>query len=143
MKLEYIKKVDSMNTGGGCIVDFVHLRDGRVIGINDESLVVYRSMEEYTDGDDCEHAYMFDNEPKYTMRFDKPITNEREAKQFVIDLFMHDLLYHFDDHPSSVINGHTGLPLFKKSDIENIIARVDEIFKYSFDPFEVAVALSK
>lgn len=142
-QLEYITKVDSMNTGGHCMVDFVHLRDGRVIGIDDESLVIYRSMDEYTNGDDCEHAYAFDVEPKYTMRFDKPITTSKEAKQFVVDLFTHGLLYHFDDDPRYVINGNTGRPLFKKADIENVTARVNEIFNFSFDPFEVAVALSK
>jgi len=45
--MEYIDKTSSENTGGGCWVDFIHLKDGRVIGLNDECVVLYESMEEF------------------------------------------------------------------------------------------------
>jgi hypothetical protein len=47
MKLDYIKRVFSENCGGGTMVDFVELNDGRILGINDEFVVLYESMEEF------------------------------------------------------------------------------------------------
>jgi hypothetical protein len=47
----FIEKVTTLDTGGSCDVDFVHLPDGRVIGINDECIVLYESM---TDFYECE-----------------------------------------------------------------------------------------
>ena len=49
MKLEYIESVTSSDTGGHCIVDFVILKDGRVLGINDECVCLYKSMEDFWD----------------------------------------------------------------------------------------------
>ena len=48
-KLTYIKDVYTENTGGHCMVDFVVLKSGRVIGITDESLCVYRDFKSYDD----------------------------------------------------------------------------------------------
>jgi hypothetical protein len=45
METEYVKTVSSWNSGGGIIVDVVELKDGRVLGITDESVVLYESME--------------------------------------------------------------------------------------------------
>ena len=45
--MEYIDHIESENTGGGCLVDFVVLKDGRVIGINDEYLCIYKSMDSF------------------------------------------------------------------------------------------------
>ena len=41
--LYYIEKTFTENTGGGCMVDFIQLKDGRCIGLNDECMVVYPS----------------------------------------------------------------------------------------------------
>jgi hypothetical protein len=41
--LYYIEKTFAENTGGGCMVDFIQLKDGRCIGLNDECMVVYPS----------------------------------------------------------------------------------------------------
>lgn len=49
MKPAYIKEITSENTGGGCMVDFIHLNDGRVIGLNDECAVLYDNMDEFWD----------------------------------------------------------------------------------------------
>lgn len=45
--MEYIKKIDTVNTGGGCMVDLIHLHDGRVIGLNDECAVLYESLDAF------------------------------------------------------------------------------------------------
>ena len=45
--LNYIDRVFTENTGGGTMVDFVQLKDGRILGINDEFVVLYESMEAF------------------------------------------------------------------------------------------------
>lgn len=41
----YIERVNTEDTGGGSMVDFVILKDGRCIGISDECLVIYPSYD--------------------------------------------------------------------------------------------------
>lgn len=41
--MTFVERVFTENTGGGCMVDFIQLKDGRCIGINEECLVVYPS----------------------------------------------------------------------------------------------------
>jgi len=48
--MEYIKSIETVNTGGGCMVDLIHLHDGRVIGLNDECCVLYASITDCWDG---------------------------------------------------------------------------------------------
>jgi hypothetical protein len=45
--MKFIKKTFTEYTGGGFHVDFVTLSDGRVIGINEECIVVYPSFEAF------------------------------------------------------------------------------------------------
>jgi hypothetical protein len=42
----FIEKITSEDTGGGCIVDFVHLKDGRILGITAESVCLYNNLDE-------------------------------------------------------------------------------------------------
>jgi len=54
MELCFIENVITENTGGGTMVDFIILKDGRVIGVNEDYVVLYKSMEdfyEYNDSD--------------------------------------------------------------------------------------------
>ncbi len=48
---DYITKIETVNTGGNCMVDFVHLPDGRVIGVNSDGIVLYTDMESFFDGE--------------------------------------------------------------------------------------------
>lgn len=41
--MTFVEKVFTENTGGGCMVDFIQLKDGRCIGLNEECMVVYPS----------------------------------------------------------------------------------------------------
>lgn len=50
MSNEYIKSIETVNTGGGCMVDLIHLHDGRVIGLNDECCVLYASIIDFWEG---------------------------------------------------------------------------------------------
>lgn len=45
--LNHVVKISTENTGGGCYVDFVTLHDGRVLGINEDCVVLYASIEDY------------------------------------------------------------------------------------------------
>ena len=45
--MNYIDKLTFENVGGGSMVDFIHLKDGRIIGLNDECAVLYQNMEEF------------------------------------------------------------------------------------------------
>jgi len=47
----YIDAVATENTGGGCMVDFVYLKSGGVIGITDDSVVLYSSREAFDKAD--------------------------------------------------------------------------------------------
>jgi hypothetical protein len=45
--MNYIKRTFTENTGGGSMVDFVELLDGQILGINDEYVVLYESLEAF------------------------------------------------------------------------------------------------
>jgi hypothetical protein len=62
--MEYIAQITTENAGGGSMVDFIHLKDGRVIGLNDEYAVLYASMEEFWDATAA-------NKPTIELRGDK------------------------------------------------------------------------
>ena len=51
MKLDNIKRVFCENTGGGTMVDFIELNDGRILGLNDECVVLYESIADFYDCD--------------------------------------------------------------------------------------------
>jgi len=42
----WIDYVETEHTGGGCMVDFVKLKNGLQVGINDDAVVLYRGDEE-------------------------------------------------------------------------------------------------
>lgn len=45
--MNYIQQIQSENTGGGCMVDFVILKDGRVLGIDADYVCLYDSMDDF------------------------------------------------------------------------------------------------
>jgi hypothetical protein len=57
--MTYIDHIKTENTGGGTMVDFVVLKDGRVLGINDECVVLYKSIAAFWNND-VESAPMID-----------------------------------------------------------------------------------
>lgn len=44
---QFIQWVDGFEAGGNCPVDLVFLNDGRVVGIDGETLVLYESYEDF------------------------------------------------------------------------------------------------
>lgn len=60
IKANYIKEITTENVGGGSMVDFIHLQDGRIIGLNDECAVLYNNMQEFWDcGSDSKPSFEF------------------------------------------------------------------------------------
>ena len=62
--MKYIKNTFTEHTGGGFYVDFVTLSDGRVIGINNETIVLYESFEAFSEASD---------QWEYLHEFSKPL----------------------------------------------------------------------
>lgn len=52
--LYWVKAIEGYETGGNCPVDFIHLHDGRVIGVDGECAVLYDSMHDFL-GFDTRH----------------------------------------------------------------------------------------
>lgn len=53
---EHIRAVSSWDSGGGIVVDVVELADGRVLGITDESVLLYASLEALEEGEPADGA---------------------------------------------------------------------------------------
>lgn len=49
---EFIEKIETVNTGGGCVVDFIHLSNGQVLTLNDECILLWNSTEDFYEGAD-------------------------------------------------------------------------------------------
>ena len=48
--MKYVDKTFTAEMGGGCMVDFLILSDGRCVGIDSDSIVLYKSYEQARDG---------------------------------------------------------------------------------------------
>lgn len=62
MKTAYVSHITTENTGGGCMVDFIHLTDGRVLTLGDEAVGLYPSKDAFyaaSGGDDVCTAFMW------------------------------------------------------------------------------------
>ena len=46
-KLTYIESIFTENTGGGCMVDFIQLDNGKIIALNDECICIYNSLNDF------------------------------------------------------------------------------------------------
>jgi len=64
VNLTYIDSVFTENTGGGCVVDFVELKDGRVLGISDEYLCVYESFDKFYEASGLENLPTIEFQPR-------------------------------------------------------------------------------
>ena len=45
------KKVETQNTGENVMVDLVFLKSGKIIGITDDSIALYESLEDWENSD--------------------------------------------------------------------------------------------
>lgn len=47
MEMTFVDRVETWQTGGGVMVDIIHLKDGRILGINDELVVLYQDEDAF------------------------------------------------------------------------------------------------
>jgi hypothetical protein len=87
---KFITKTFTEYTGGGFYVDFVELNDGRCIGIDENSLVLYPSFDVFNNGD----TYGLP-----CLQFDKPIPEEKETRVLVKEdrVISNQIFERFDD----------------------------------------------
>lgn len=57
--MNYIVNTESINTGGGCMVDVLTLEDGRVIIVNDEYIGLFKDIDSFLtdDGTKCQNGF--------------------------------------------------------------------------------------
>ena len=51
MELDYIKETSSWESGGGITLDLVELKDGRILAISDEVVILYNDMDDLMGGE--------------------------------------------------------------------------------------------
>ena len=71
----------------------------------------------------------------------KPITNAREAVDFICHLYLDNNMFHFETHPEDCIDATTKLPSFTKAQIKALNDRRYELFDHLEDPFILPVCL--
>jgi len=76
--------------------------------------------------------------PEY---FYKEIKSEFEAKAFICYLYFDNKMFHFDSDPADIIELDTDQRTFTDEECELLRLRLDEIFKYMEDPFQLCLAL--
>jgi|APLak6261658528_1056013.scaffolds.fasta_scaffold65019_2 hypothetical protein len=54
--LEFIKSVSTWDSGGGITIGLLELQDGRVIGISEDVIILYKSMDAALAGEPIEDA---------------------------------------------------------------------------------------
>jgi hypothetical protein len=96
--MQYIEKITSENTGGHCCVDFVHLKDGRVIGINDECAVLYADMNDFWECDTVDRP---------CFEFPKTLT-DKDAENLAFKAFT-VAIASIQDSLGQTDGGHAGL----------------------------------
>lgn len=59
MESEHIAEIGSWDSGGGMILDLVILKDGRVLVISEDAVVLYESMEAVESGEAAERPSIY------------------------------------------------------------------------------------
>ena len=59
MQLEWIKELETWDSGGGQVLDMLTLKDGRVLVISGDAVVLYASKEELEEGEATKRPTIF------------------------------------------------------------------------------------
>lgn len=59
MELEHIEEVTTWDSGGGQVLDIITLKDGRVLVVSEDAVVLYPSMEEFEEGEATERPTIY------------------------------------------------------------------------------------
>tara|TARA_B100000131_G_C17599722_1_gene402939 strand:+ start:130 stop:360 length:231 start_codon:yes stop_codon:yes gene_type:complete len=68
------------------------------------------------------------------MKFNKKLTNRSEAKQFIKNLVLNDLEFHFDDDIKDIFKNQ-----LSEIEIEDLEKRINEIFEILDNPYKYLV----
>lgn len=58
-KLEHITDVSTWDSGGGQLLDLLILKDGRVLVVSEDAIVLYASMEDLEKGEAIERSTIY------------------------------------------------------------------------------------
>jgi hypothetical protein len=72
--------------------------------------------------------------------FKTPITSIEQAKKFICELYFDDNMFHFASSAYDIVD-IKGERAFDDETASILDARVDEVFKYIKDPFQLCLAL--
>ena len=59
MELEHISEATTWDSGGGQVIDLLTLKDGRVLVVSEDAVVLYESMEEVEGGEAKERPVIY------------------------------------------------------------------------------------
>ena len=59
MDLEWIKELGTWNSGGGLVLDMLTLKDGRILVVSEDAVVLYSSAEDLEEGEAKERPTIF------------------------------------------------------------------------------------
>lgn len=86
---KYIEKLESMDTGGMTIVDFVTLKDGKVLCISDEYIGLYKDIDSFFDDESglINGFWIKDAVSEWEIRYDDSGESEQygEGRWFISD----------------------------------------------------------
>ena len=55
---EHINKIECMNSGGHVMIDLIHLKSGKVIGISTDVIVLYPSWKAFEENSGEDYPYI-------------------------------------------------------------------------------------
>ena len=58
-KLEHIVDISSWDSGGGMVLDLVTLRDGRILVVSEDAVVLYKNIEDLESGETAERPIIY------------------------------------------------------------------------------------
>jgi hypothetical protein len=59
MEHEHIAEIGSWDSGGGMVLDLVTLKDGRVLVISEDAVVLYKNIEDVESGEAAERPSIY------------------------------------------------------------------------------------
>ena len=71
----------------------------------------------------------------------RPIKNPQDAVDFILQIYLDRLIWHFDDDPSTFVDNTTNLPAFTDKQIEHLRERQLELFEHLEDPHKIPLLL--
>lgn len=131
MSLSMIESVRAEHTGGGCMVDFILLKDGRLIVIDENCLVLYPGVDAFYAGDGEGN---FDDFPLMAWSVDE----DAEALPAAQGAFTHKVIAEFT---ADIVQLTTGLVIGVDSVQICLYASLDAFYSGASDSVLASISL--